>query len=210
MKHWLKLVPVLALALGSGAATASAATNPTLKVTVVEDGLQIPWDIAFLPASGSALPAGSMLYSERTLKKLTLRLPDGTKRTVLDNPSGMWAAGETGLMAVEADRNFATNREFMTCHGYKSGSTQDVRVVRWKLNSTFTSATLVRNLVTGLPSTTGRHGGCSLVKGGAEILYVGTGDAAVGKNPQNRASGGGNFPGLDGSNRRRQGTESTT
>lgn len=191
-------LPAACLIAATAAAPASAADPaPTLTVTVVQDGLQIPWDIAFLPEVASQIPAGTMLYTERSLKKLTMRFPNGTSRTILNAPAGMWASGETGLMSVEVDRDFATNRSFVTCNGYKSGSTQDVRVVRWRFNPDFTSASLEKNLITGLPSTSGRHGGCSLTKGSGQILYVGTGDAATGKNPQDLKSGGGKILRVD-------------
>ena len=35
----------------------------------------------------------------------------------------MWSSGETGLMSVEVAADFATTRDFITCHGYRSGST---------------------------------------------------------------------------------------
>ncbi|MDR7087951.1 glucose/arabinose dehydrogenase [Aeromicrobium panaciterrae] len=162
----------------------SQAAPPPLDVEELEVGLSIPWDITFLPD-------GSMLYTQRDLKTVTLRQSNGTKTVVLNSPAGMWNSGETGLMGIEADTSDSSGLTFFTCHGYKSGSTQDVRVVRWRLNAERTSATLDRTLFGGLPSTSGRHGGCSLVKGGSYALYVGTGDAATGKNPQSRTSGGG-------------------
>jgi glucose/arabinose dehydrogenase len=126
-----------------------------------------------------------------------LRLPNGDQRVILNNPAGMWAAGETGLMSVEVAADFATSHDFITCHGYLSGSIHDVRVVRWHLNPAFSSADKVRTLVKGLPSTSGRHGGCSLLKGSNNILYVGTGDAATGTNAQSLYSGGGKVLRID-------------
>ena len=196
MMRWWRVVPAM-LITTTVLAAQPAHAGPTLTVTVVQSGLNIPWDVAFLP-SGPELPEGAMIYTERSLKKLTLRLPNGTTRVILDSPSGMWASGETGLMSVEPAYGFKANHDFITCHGYQNSNTQDVRVVRWHLNSTFTAATKVRTLVSGLPSTSGRHGGCALVKGSGNILYVGTGDAATGKNPQSLYSGGGKVLRIDG------------
>ncbi len=157
--------------------------GPPLNVSVVKSGLEIPWDIAFLPD-------GSMLYTQRDKETLTLRTTGGTETTVLQNLARLWHGSETGLMSVEIASDFATTRDFFTCHGYKDATIQDVRVVRWHLNPD-NSATYVRALVTGLPSTSGRHGGCSLQKGSGQVLYIGTGDAATGKNAQSLTSGGG-------------------
>ena len=165
----------------SGPATPSAKT-PTIKTSTLVDGLENPWDIAFLPD-------GSMLYTERDRERVTLRKASGSAETVLEEPDGMWHSGETGLESVILASDFATSNDFITCHGYQKGDTQDVRVVRWHLDGD--KAIFVRNLVTGLPSTSGRHGGCALEHDGDDSLYVGTGDAADGRNPRNLDSGGG-------------------
>lgn len=184
MKRSWPIIPALLLALPLAVASPAAAARPSLTVSVVEDGLDIPWDIAFLPG-------GSMLVTERDDKQLLLRTPGGSTRTILDSPRGMWSGGETGLMGVEVAQNFASSRRIITCHGYRNGNTKDVRVVSWRLNQAMTSASYVRTLVSGLPSTSGRHAGCALAIGSHNQLYIGTGDAATARNPQRLTSGGG-------------------
>lgn len=164
------LVVVASLA---GAAPARAA-DPTFTVEEVRGGLAFPWDVAFLPQVGSAIPAGTLLYTERGAKRLTLLFANGASRVILDNPAGMWASGETGLMSVEPMANFATNRQFMTCHGYQSGGTTDIRVVLWQFTPDFLTASFVKNLVTGLPVSSGRHAGCAIARGAGYDTYVGT------------------------------------
>lgn len=183
------MLAVLAVAFGLAPAH-SATPDPTLSVETVVSGLDIPWDLTFLPAVGSAIPAGTMLYTERGRKRLTLRLPNGTTRVILDNHPGMWANGETGLMSVERSVDFVTSREFLTCSGHISGTRRDIRVVRWRFNTAFSSASPVKTLVSGIPVSSGRHGGCALLRVG-NYLYIGTGDAAVGTNPQFLNSAGG-------------------
>ncbi len=170
--------------VASPGAAESAAAPPALQVDTVRSGLQNPWAIAFLPS-------GSMLYTQREAKTVTLRKTGGAESVVLRSPAGMWSGGETGLMGIEVANDFATSRQFFTCHGYRAGTKKDVRVVAWRLNASGTGATFVRNLVIDLPSTSGRHGGCALLRGNGNTLYVGTGDAAIGKAPQSLASGGG-------------------
>ena len=186
MKRLMPAIAVLALpaSLLTAASPATAAERPRLRVTVVQSGLEHPWDLAFLPDR-------SMLVTERTRMRLTLRRPDGGSRTIFTAPEHMWAGGETGLMSVEPAEDFARTREFTTCHGYRKGDVQDVRVVRWRLNRAATHASRVRTLVTGLPSTSGRHGGCALLETTGHQLFIGTGDAAVGTNSQRLTSGGG-------------------
>ena len=50
---------------------------------------------------------------------------------------------------------------------------------------------MVQTLLKGLPTSSGRHGGCRLLITRNGALLVGTGDAAVGTNPQNLGSLGG-------------------
>jgi glucose/arabinose dehydrogenase len=183
MRSW-RLVPALLLTLPLAMAAPAAAERPDLRVTVVEDGLEQPWDLDFLPDR-------SMLVTERDSKRLLLRSPGGKLRTLFTAPRHMWSGGETGLMSVEVADDFSSSRAFITCHGYRRGGTQDVRVVRWRLNKARTGASYVRTLVSGLPSTSGRHGGCALATGTRNQLFIGTGDAAEGRNPQRLTSGGG-------------------
>lgn len=185
-RRWISIVTTAALSLAALTAVSSPsqAAPPALEVEVLESGLSIPWDITFLRD-------GSMLYTQRDRKTVTLRRTNGASTVVLSSPPGMWNSGETGLMGIEADTTDASGLSFFTCHGYRSGTTQDVRVVRWQLNAERTSASFDRTLFGGLPSTSGRHAGCALLKGGSFALYVGTGDAATGSVPQSRTSGGG-------------------
>jgi glucose/arabinose dehydrogenase len=153
-------------------------------VTTVQGGLDIPWDVAFLPNGG-------MLYTERETRRVVYRATNGKRRVVVDAPSSVWASGETGMMAVLPDRNFAETRTFLTGHGSTASRSPDVRVVRWRLGPGFGPAEIVRNVVTGLPATSGRHGGCRLRFGSEGALYIGTGDAADEDHAQDLTSGGG-------------------
>jgi glucose/arabinose dehydrogenase len=174
MKRLMPAVAILVLPaslLTAASSADAAAERPQIRVSVVQSGLEHPWDLAFLPDR-------SMLVTERARMRLTLRRPDGATRTIFTAPEHMWAGGETGLMSVEPAKDFATTREFMTCHGYRHGGVQDVRVVRWRLNRAATKATRVRTLVAGLPSTSGRHGGCALVRGSGNQLSARTRSAS--------------------------------
>jgi glucose/arabinose dehydrogenase len=184
MSPWRSALPAAVLLALVGAAGPAVAEPPPLSVEVVASGLEIPWDV-------SPLADGGLLYTERDSGQVSLRTASGQTRVVLDNPTGMWNSGETGLMAVEADVTFASDRAFFTCHGYNHDGVKDVRVVRWRLNAEMTRASVDRVIVRGLPATSGRHGGCALQLGSGRGLYIGTGDAATGRNPQNLASGGG-------------------
>jgi len=59
------------------------------------------------------------------------------------------------------------------------------------MNRHYTGVRQIRILLAGLPATSGRHGGCRLLIARDGALLVGTGDAAVGTNPENLDSLGG-------------------
>ena len=67
-----------------------------------------------------------------------------------------------------------------------------MQVTRWRVDRTWRSLSKRRTVLTGLPSTSGRHGGCRLLLDrDSDALVVGTGDAAVGTNPRDLDSLGG-------------------
>jgi aldose sugar dehydrogenase len=157
--------------------------TPGLRVTRAVTGLSQPWDVA-------VIDGGRLLVTERETRRLLVA--DGGQVRRVAFPARSWANGETGLMSVEADPAFAENRRFYTCFGgFRSGGARDVRVVAWTLNQAATRATQARVLLTGLPTSGGRHGGCRLLVARDGSLVVGTGDAAVSSNPQDLTSLGG-------------------
>ncbi|MET0839960.1 MAG: PQQ-dependent sugar dehydrogenase [Marmoricola sp.] len=167
-----------------GAARA-AATYPALSVTRMVRGLDLPWDV-------KPLPGRRFLITERSSKHLLLRTRQGRVYRVKFPSGALWANGETGLMGLAVDPKFSRNKLFYTCHGgNRAGGGHDVRVVSWRLRTQPLRATLVRRLVTGIPATTGQHGGCRLLIASDGSLFVGTGDAATGSNPRNLDSLGG-------------------
>jgi glucose/arabinose dehydrogenase len=151
---------------------------PALKVTTEVSGLTQPWDV-------KQLPAGPLLITERETRRIWVR--DASGLHVLNFPNGnIWVSGETGLMSLAIDPGFGeTNRRFYTCHGRNtSGGGHEIAVVAWRLGPERKKATYVRTLLSGIQITTGRHGGCRIVVFANGAMYVGTGDSAVGTNPQ--------------------------
>ena len=164
---------------------ASAPTRlPALQATRQVTGLSNPWDVQ--PIGG-----GRLLITERDTGQLLLR-QDGSTRQVQFPSDRVWVSGETGLMSMEIDPRFGTNGRFYTCQGWlKSGGGHDIRVIAWHLNADGTQARFGETLLAGLPTSTGRHGGCRLLIMRNGALLVGTGDAAIGTNPRNLRSLGG-------------------
>ena len=199
MRRPLVTAAVLALVaplLTAGAAVAddtrpAGRAAPALSVTTRLANLSHPWDV-------KELPSGSLLITERDPARLTLRTKGGARRTVDFPTERVWTSGETGLMGLALDRQFWKNRRFYTCSGWTgSGGSHDVRVVAWTLDTAERRATYRRTLLGGLPTTSGRHGGCRLLTTATGELLVGTGDAADEDNPQDKYSLGGKTLRLD-------------
>ena len=157
---------------------------PGLRVTRFVTGLDHPWDVQ--PIGG-----GRVLVTERDRAHLLVADSHG-KRRVRFPSDNVWVSGETRLMSLAIDPGFAESGRFYTCQGYnKPGGGHDVRAIAWRLNDAATRATMIRTLVKGLPTSSGRHGGCRLLITRNGALLVGTGDAAVGTNPRDLSSLGG-------------------
>ena len=161
-----------------------AAAPLRLKVRTVVAGLENPWDVK--PIGG-----GGLLVTERDKARLSV-VRRGKRRTVRFPSAKVWVSGETGLMSLAVDPRFVRTRRFWTCQGWHGKRGHDIRVSLWKLSGNERRARLVRHVISGLPTTSGRHGGCRLLlDASSKALYVGTGDAADPANPRDLTSLGG-------------------
>ena len=167
------------------AAPPSLVAAPTVSVSTVVSGLSHPWDLTWVN--------GLLLYDLRAGQVWSKRGSAAPQRVTISGFPSIYASGEAGLLGMVADPASATNQRFYTCQAVRSssGGPLDVRVLRWRLTSDTTAVSAGTPVVTGIPLVTGRHSGCRLRFGSDGRLYVGTGDAAVGTNPQNLASLGG-------------------
>jgi aldose sugar dehydrogenase len=190
-----RLAASLALALTAALVVTAVpqpatAAVPKLKVTRLATGLDHPWDVR-------ALPGGALLFTQRDRATLSV-LKNGRVRGVSYPSSDVWVSGETGLMGLEVDPDFASNRRIYTCQGGNTaGGGHDVRVLSFTLSEDLRTATPAGQLVGGFPTSSGRHGGCRLLIDRVGSLLVGTGDAAIGTNPEDLDSLGGKTLRLD-------------
>ncbi len=167
----------------SASATTTDRAVPRLRTTRPVSGLSKTWDVQAV--------GGGLLVTERDTARLWFA--KGGQRSQVRFPSRtVWVSGETGLMSLAIDPNFAKNHRIYTCQGGFTANGTDVRVMAWRMADDFSGVTSLGPLLTRLPTSSGRHGGCRLLidqRNGS--LWVGTGDAAIGTNPRNLASLGG-------------------
>jgi glucose/arabinose dehydrogenase len=163
---------------------------PRLRVARIVRQLDHPWDVR-------SLPGGALIFTQRDRATLSA-FRNGKVRRVKFPRRSVWVSGETGLMGLEVDPAFASNRRIYTCQGGFDGQGgHDVHVTAWTLNKKLRRAVQDKVLVGGFPARSGRHGGCRLLVTSDGSLLVGTGDAAVGSNPQDLDSLGGKTLRLD-------------
>jgi glucose/arabinose dehydrogenase len=153
---------------------------PALQVDVAIDGLDHAWDVV---QAGD----GTLLVDQRP-GGFTAVLPDGDVRAVTADVGDLFARGETGLMGLALDPEFDDNRRFYSCMGVTDGADgPEIQVIAWSMASDWSSATRTDDpLVAGIPVNqgSGRHGGCRLRFAPDGALLIGTGDNALGTNPQ--------------------------
>ncbi|CAN5705263.1 PQQ-dependent sugar dehydrogenase [soil metagenome] len=154
---------------------------PTLEEDTIVSGLNHPWEIAFLPD-------GAMMYTQR--EGVISVYKDGVA-TDIGVISGVSAVGEGGLLGFAVDPVFTENRYIYGCYN----TTEDVRVSRWRVGESLNGLTMQTELVAGIPTndsgSPGRHSGCRLAFDSEDVLWITTGDAAIGENPQDSRSLGG-------------------
>ena len=170
--------PVAPAACGNGdeAMPVAPGTREGARVETIATGLNVPWELAFLPD-------GSALVTERggTVRRLTSdgRLaPDPVARIAVA------ATGEGGLLGLAVDPSFEDNG-FVYVYRTTAGGNEVVRL-------RFDGERLgdLRVLVGGIPAAPVHNGG-RLRFGPDRFLYITTGDATDPNAPQDPNSLGG-------------------
>jgi glucose/arabinose dehydrogenase len=149
-----------------------------LEVRTVAIGLEIPWDIAFLPD-------GSAFVTERP-GRVRLLQPDGTLQTAPVALVDVSAQGEGGLLGLALDPEFADNQ--LAYLYFTSSAGMKLERWRWTGSRLVRETTLVDAIEAGEIHDSGRIG-----FGPDGRLYVATGDAGNPELAQDPTSLNGKF-----------------
>nr|WP_205544198.1 PQQ-dependent sugar dehydrogenase [Rubrobacter indicoceani] len=150
-------------------AAASDASPVEVRATTLASGLELPWDVAFLPE-------GDALVTERDSNRLLRVTPEGEVLEVqtVDEATG---GGEGGLLGVALSPDYESDGYV---YAYYT-TDDDNRIGRFQLGES------PEPVFTGIPKA-GNHNGGRMEFGPDGMLYVGTGDASEGALSQDRDS----------------------
>jgi glucose/arabinose dehydrogenase len=146
------------------------------EVDVLAAGLEVPWDIAFLPD-------GRALVTERP-GRVRLASADGELRDESVADVSVQAVGEGGLLGVAVDPAFEDGFPFVYLMATQEG---EVRVVRYAWDDGRSALTEDGVVLDGIQAGTNHNAG-RLRFGPDDRLYVPTGDAFQRQLAQDRSS----------------------
>ncbi|MFN3662192.1 PQQ-dependent sugar dehydrogenase [Yoonia sp.] len=204
------LVATVLVATTALTAPVFAQTNTTsLTPTYVLEGLDNPWDMAFLDD-------GTMFFTEKCLG-LSVMLPSGEVNNLLGmkdsegydtSASDLFCDGQGGMNGVALDPDFEDNRRVYVYSLSEMSDPQTNRVMRLTVNDDFTAVADRTDIVDDIPyktdpsdhpfGDTGAHnGGRIRFNPGDGFLYVTTGDNHNAELPQSPTSMGGKVLRID-------------
>jgi glucose/arabinose dehydrogenase len=174
--RWLVLGVAVA-AVMIGVALALPRGNAPLRPTVVQSGLNVPWDIGFTPD-------GLMLVTERegTIRVYAGVEPDAELLSTITVPN-VRAEGEAGVMGIAVDRGLAANPFVYVCASLDSdGPDGDApwhnELLRYRLapdgQLTFDAPLFAEPMTAAI-----HHNGCAVEMDGTRHLWMTMGDGNV-------------------------------
>ena len=166
-----------------------------LQHEIVLDGLENPWDMAFLDD-------GTMLFTEKC-KGLSVRMPDGTVNALYgvgetagyaENGSDLFCEGQAGMMGVAFDPDFANNRRIYVYSTSNMSEPHTNRLMRFEVNDDFTAVSNRTDIIDDVPykmaasnhpfGGPGAHNGGRVRFSEDGALWLTTGDTHNGEVPQ--------------------------
>lgn len=165
---------------GQAASSQTAALHePALKTEDITDGLSHVWDMVFVDDD-------IMVFDERSGNLRGADVSTKSDWQIATVPN-VRAEGEGGLLGLARDNEFAANRYMYACYN-AAGSKRAVKVTRFKLAADYKTASEFTDIINDIQSQGGRHSGCRMVMDQHGVLWIGTGDSAIGTAAQDKRS----------------------
>ncbi|SEP25829.1 Glucose/arabinose dehydrogenase, beta-propeller fold [Salinihabitans flavidus] len=211
IEMWLAAIGTIAMA--SPALAQSGMNTTSLQHNVVLEGLDAPWDMAFLPD-------GTMFFTEKC-NGLSVLTPSGDVNALLGMGANdtdvsdyatvaddLFCDGQAGMNGVAIDPNFDENNRIYVYSASNKSDPQTNRVMRFTINDDHTELADRTDIVDDIPyktaptdhpfGTTGTHnGGRIRFNPGDGYLYVTTGDNHNAELPQSPTKMGGKVLRID-------------
>jgi len=141
-----------------------------LKLSVVADGLDHPWGMAFLPD-------GAILVTERNRGSIRIVEKDGTLRLPLANTPRAYTSGQGGMLDVAIDPDFAASKLIYFSYAESGEGGAGTAVARGRLDRAANTLDNVEVIFRQFPKTSGgRHFGSRLVFSPEGHLYITVGE----------------------------------
>ncbi|MEM7075671.1 MAG: PQQ-dependent sugar dehydrogenase [Pseudomonadota bacterium] len=195
IRNILSVLPIATCAM-FGATTALSQSAPSLNQDVVLDGLESPWDMAFLDD-------GTMFYTEKC-DGLSVRMPSGDVIALLGMSESegyasvaedLFCEGQAGMMGVAVDPDFAENRRIYVYSTSNLVTPHTNRLMRFEVSDDFSGLSGRTDIVEDVPykmaasdhpfGGPGAHNGGRVRFNPADgYLYLTTGDTHNGQVPQ--------------------------
>ncbi len=147
-----------------------------LQVEVVATGLDVPWEMRFLPD-------GNLVVTERTGRIVRVDPTTGAVTPLGELP--ITANGESGLLGLAIDPDFSTQPYLYVAYTHDAGGGLQNRVSRLTLRGDAIGEEKI--LIDGIPAGS-IHDGSRVAFGPDGFLWVTTGDAGQGNSAQDRGS----------------------
>ncbi len=181
--------------LASTANAQSGMNTTSLTSEIVLDGLNSPWDMAFLDD-------GTMLFTEKC-DGLSVRMPDGSVNKLYgvgdtagyaSNGSDLFCEGQAGMMGVAFDPDFANNRRIYVYSTSSMSEPHTNRLMRFTVSDDFTAVADRTDIIDDVPykmaasdhpfGGPGAHNGGRVRFSADGALWLTTGDTHNGMVPQ--------------------------
>jgi glucose/arabinose dehydrogenase len=166
----LATLSILALCLTILLPTPALAAAPTLRTAVVQDGLTIPWDVAFAPG-------GQMFVTERPGRVRVFQSGQVNAPLLRTTTIGqVRAEGEAGVMGIALDPNFTANRFAYVCASRQVRGRWRNQVIKFHVDGGWQLDFHSFIIRLGMRANT-IHNGCAVQVGPDHKLWVTMGEA---------------------------------